>query len=139
MASSSSSRQPPTLDQNSFHYFPPLPTEVRLKIWSLNLPPPRLVPICFLSASIPNLHPRYLRGVTSNIPVPLNLHVCSESRHLALQTYSPAFNLVHYPPKIFFNFGRDSYRDEDRAWEGGGSEGDVVGSELACFNLPIWA
>ncbi|KAF4632874.1 hypothetical protein G7Y89_g5244 [Cudoniella acicularis] len=94
--------RPPT--SFAFQLFPNLPTELRLNIWSFNLPPPRLVPVHYLSSSTPPTTPlRYQRGCTSPTPIPVNLHTCHESRQQALAAYVLSFNLPHCPPKIFFS------------------------------------
>ncbi|KAH8663587.1 hypothetical protein BGZ60DRAFT_432727 [Tricladium varicosporioides] len=135
----SSSRQSPTSttiqsQPQEFHYFLLLPAELRLKIWSLNHPPPRLIPIFFLPASTPpSQHPLDLQGVTSSILVPANLHACSESRHLALQTYSLAFNLAHCEKKVFFNFGRDRNSDQYGFANAYGERGGYGDSDVMYF------
>jgi hypothetical protein len=85
---------------STFKFFPLLPTELRFKIWSLNLPPPRLVPLHYTP---PSSNPTTLQGSTSPSPIPANLHACTESRYLALSHYQLSFALMHTLPKIFFN------------------------------------
>ncbi|RDA91510.1 hypothetical protein CP533_4586 [Ophiocordyceps camponoti-saundersi (nom. inval.)] len=91
-----------------FHLFPLLPPELRLKIWNMSLPPARLVPIrC--SAASPSFHEKQgpsrgdAPGFTSNAPIPVNLHVCAESRAEALKRYRRAFGFAHGPSKVIFN------------------------------------
>lgn len=100
---------------DSFHSFAKLPTELRLRIWELSLPSPRLVPIqCGSnSISLPESSPHIslassrhnftTAGCMSSAPVPVNLHVCTESRLEALQTYHPCFGFGRGPGQILFN------------------------------------
>ena len=99
-----------SMDTNTFHLFSNLPAELRVKIWELNLPGPRLVSLRYLSAATdPSNHltRKVLRGCTSSAPIPTNLHVNREARANALQYYQLSFNLHHCPPKIWF----DSHND----------------------------
>jgi hypothetical protein len=76
----------------TFHLFPTLPTEIRLKIWRHALPP-RIIEIRFrglpncVGNSYGSLEPHF----TSRIPRPL--HVCRESRTEALRHYELNFGL----------------------------------------------
>ncbi|KAK2062852.1 hypothetical protein LY76DRAFT_504911 [Colletotrichum caudatum] len=102
---------PPRVLRN-FHFFPTLPVELRLKIWNFNLPPPRVVPIrcgakslTFASSAEP---PRpSTSGCTSYAAVPVNLHVCRESRHEALASYRLSFGMTRNPGQIFFDNAHD--------------------------------
>ncbi|RDA85013.1 hypothetical protein CP532_2047 [Ophiocordyceps camponoti-leonardi (nom. inval.)] len=91
-----------------FHLFPLLPPELRLKIWNMNLPPGRIVPIRCGAAS-PSIHEKQgpsrgdVTGFTSNAPIPVNLHVCSESRAEAVKRYRCAFGFARGPGKVIFN------------------------------------
>jgi hypothetical protein len=85
----------------SFTPFARLPTELRLKIWELNLPAPRLVPLHYTPPSAGTN--ASLQGSTSPAPIPQNLHTCQESRYLALCHYRLSFALMQTPPKIFFS------------------------------------
>ncbi|KAM0458737.1 hypothetical protein ACHAPV_005726 [Trichoderma viride] len=100
---------------DSFHSFAKLPTELRLRIWELSLPSPRLVPIQCGSNNISlpesstpisltsSRHNFTTDGCMSSAPVPVNLHVCTESRLEALQTYRPCFGFARGPGQILFN------------------------------------
>ncbi|KAG5913033.1 hypothetical protein E4U42_001546 [Claviceps africana] len=93
--------------------FPQLPPELRLKIWSLNLPTTRLVPInCGVGS--PSLHAaqpcttdKSFTGCTSNASVPVNLHVCAESRADTLKRFRRAFGFARLPGHIYFNPASD--------------------------------
>ncbi|KAL9469106.1 hypothetical protein ACSS6W_010800 [Trichoderma asperelloides] len=108
-------RLAPSKHLDSFHSFAKLPTELRLRIWELSLPSPRLVPIQCGSNSISlpeSSHSTPLTssrqnsmtvGCMSSAPIPVNLHVCAESRLEALQTYRPSFGFARGPGQILFN------------------------------------
>jgi hypothetical protein len=57
-----------------------LPIELRLKIWKLNLPGPRMVDVAFKKGP----DPKFL----VNHPPPTNLSICKESRQEALKKYT---------------------------------------------------
>ncbi|KAK2009198.1 hypothetical protein LZ32DRAFT_608742 [Colletotrichum eremochloae] len=86
--------------------------ELRLKIWNFNLPPPRVVPIrcgakslTFASSAEP---PRpSTSGCTSYAAVPVNLHVCRESRHEALASYRLSFGMARNPGQVLFDNAHD--------------------------------
>ncbi|KAL7947372.1 hypothetical protein V8C42DRAFT_284865 [Trichoderma barbatum] len=94
----------------SFRSFTRLPAELRLKIWALSLPSPRLVSIqCgsdISSTSTPNSS-NTNTGCTSPTPIPANLHAGAESRAEALKTYRPSFGFCRRPGQVFFNFNVD--------------------------------
>ncbi|KAH7313334.1 hypothetical protein B0I35DRAFT_270663 [Stachybotrys elegans] len=88
------------------HLFSKLPTELRLRIWSFNLPKTRLVPItCGASPSDcePPSSRFLLSGCLSNAPIPANLHACAESRAEALKHFDLFFGFARGPGKVFFN------------------------------------
>ncbi|KAH6982396.1 hypothetical protein EDB80DRAFT_757192 [Ilyonectria destructans] len=78
------------------YLFCKLLTELRLKIWNFNLPRTRLVSIrcCSSSPSLLDSSRESLSwtsGCTSTAPIPINLHVCAESRAEALGHYQLEF------------------------------------------------
>ncbi|POR37148.1 Uncharacterized protein TPAR_02670 [Tolypocladium paradoxum] len=91
-----------------FRLFPLLPPELRLRIWNFNIPSSRLVSIRCGTGS-PSLHETPSRsfgcttGCTSNAPIPVNLHICAESRVEAFKSYSPAFGFARGPGQVIFN------------------------------------
>lgn len=99
------------------HLFPLLPPELRLRVWSLNLPSCRLVPLRCGTPS-PSLHESPTRGwpcatgCTTDAPIPVNLHVCAESRREALKTYGRAFGFARGPVHVVFS------PDSDILWFG---------------------
>lgn len=103
--------------QNAFPQFSRLPKELQLRIWEMTTEEPRIVII--RSSCCPSG-----RGIWSPTPVPAALHVCAESRAVALKTYKLSFSvssqnrllwpLWHsnreersFPAQVYFNFARD--------------------------------
>jgi hypothetical protein len=80
-----------TTSSPQFPLFTHLPPELRLKIWLLTLPPPRLVPLTY--TSITSTSPPSLGGCTSPAAIPVTLHINHESRVLALSYYTLSFGL----------------------------------------------
>ncbi|KAK2728776.1 hypothetical protein CKAH01_02826 [Colletotrichum kahawae] len=111
------SREPttPSRPLDHFHLFPYLPAELRLKIWNFNLPPPRIVPIQCGAKSLsfaPDVHQAAQRrpstsGCISYASIPVNLHVCHESRVEAMKSYRLSFGMTRNPGQIFFDRSRD--------------------------------
>lgn len=97
---------------HSQHPFTRLPAELRWKIWALNLPGPRVVSIRCGSEPLspargPDRHSSLLSGCTSPAPIPVNLHVCHESRSEALRRYRPSFGIARQPGQILFDPDED--------------------------------
>ncbi|KAM3065671.1 hypothetical protein ACMFMF_010892 [Clarireedia jacksonii] len=92
----------------TFPYFPHLPPEIRYKVWLLNLPSPRLVPIIYTPLTPLPPFPLLLPyGCTSPAPIPANLHTNREARHHASRFYTLTFNLLNCEPKVYFNMNTD--------------------------------
>lgn len=75
-----------------FHSFPRLPPELRRKIWRHALPSPRTMSVDFIQRSrhsAPEFEP--------NQPPPMLLHVCHESREVALENYELVFRSQNPP------------------------------------------
>ncbi len=95
------------------HLFSKLPAELRLKIWSFNLPQPRIVPIrCGASSlsSSPCPSPpaaAALVGCTSTAPIPPLLHACHESRTEALRRYALVLGIARQPGRVFLDLEHD--------------------------------
>jgi hypothetical protein len=110
------------MDFDTFPLFSYLPAELRVKIWELNLPGPRLVILRYTSATTdPSNHStrKQLRGCTSPTPIPTNLHINREARVNALQYYQLSFNLHHCASKIWFDFNDDVlYFPSKEGWLG---------------------
>ncbi|KAI0145723.1 hypothetical protein F4776DRAFT_660604 [Hypoxylon sp. NC0597] len=93
-----------------FHQFPQLPIELRFKIWANNLPGPRIVEIKCNPLSTSELEQgdnKHIR-CTSTSPIPVNLHVCRESRHEALRKYWLLFGFPTAPGRIYLDPLRDT-------------------------------
>lgn len=104
-----------------FQLFPSLPTEIRLKVWTIALSVPRVVEI------IPNppevyWHPANFglagpvpaKSWTSSCPPPSLLHVNREARSEALDTYKPYFTTPPPPLSsvhcIYLNLSQDTIK-----------------------------
>jgi hypothetical protein len=82
------SQSPPT----TFPLFPQLPSELRLKIWSLALSSPRTVTISCKKDTL-NTGGRYASAFTTTTPPPAPLHTCREARYEGLTIYKPYFTV----------------------------------------------
>ncbi|KAI2631021.1 hypothetical protein GGR54DRAFT_635624 [Hypoxylon sp. NC1633] len=96
----------------TFHRFARLPTELRLKIWTCNLPGPRIVEI---KCSTEQLYTSELRQgdngaatFTSTSSLPVNLHVCRESRFEALRRYQLLFKVPPQTGRVYLDPLRDT-------------------------------
>jgi hypothetical protein len=90
----------------SFHLFPTLPVELRLKIWKLNMAEAQIV----ISASTLKddiYEDTYsAKIIKSSCRVPPNLHINHKSRVEALKCYKPVFaKRLGHP--VFFDFSKD--------------------------------
>lgn len=108
---------------SSFHHFPHLPPELRLQIWK-SLIQPRVVIAACISPGLAKHKAAQLARRPRRPTVPVLLHVCRETRALALQHYEMAFSwkvpqgLSPSPAdsaaadrgdaRIWFNFARDA-------------------------------
>ncbi|KAI1326071.1 hypothetical protein F5Y16DRAFT_249215 [Xylariaceae sp. FL0255] len=95
-----------------FHLFSLLPAELRLSIWSLNLPQSRIVtircgPRAASSLAKGNCDAQLVQ-CTSSSSIPVNLHVCHESRVEALKRYKVLFGVGGQPGKVYFDPMRDT-------------------------------
>ncbi|KAI1378196.1 hypothetical protein F4677DRAFT_443411 [Hypoxylon crocopeplum] len=95
-----------------FSLFARLPIELRFKIWTYNLPGPRIVEIkCSTEESLTS-HLRQGNGrpasCKSTSPIPVNLHACRESRLEGLKRYRLLFGVSPQPSRIFFDPSRDT-------------------------------
>ncbi|KAI2612840.1 uncharacterized protein GGS25DRAFT_138286 [Hypoxylon fragiforme] len=99
----------------TFHLFTQLPIELRLIIWSYNLPGPRIVEIkCSTDSTEPLLTSQLGQDdnrrivCTSTSPIPVNLHVCRESRLYGLKQYRLLFGISPQPGRVFFDARKDT-------------------------------
>ncbi|KAJ4858360.1 hypothetical protein T069G_06627 [Trichoderma breve] len=105
------SHKPTKQQPDTFHPFSRLPTELRLKIWQLSLPSPRLVSVqCGVDISAfarpPPDSPEYT-GCTSPTRIPVSLQVCTESRAEALKSYQPSLGFFRGDGLVYFNYDID--------------------------------
>ncbi|KAL2074174.1 hypothetical protein VTL71DRAFT_7952 [Oculimacula yallundae] len=85
-----------------FKFFPRLPAELRLMIWELALPGERVVRIQDFPECIHKHQPSAVcRCIGSKARVPTLLHVCHESRALALKHYTITFENRMFQPTYF--------------------------------------
>jgi len=91
--------------------FSKLPVEIRLEIWRLSLPALRVVRIYtakpFRFVSHAQRLPTTTRAIVGSGPVPLLLHICSESRIFGQKYYSLAFGDQTHSHPVYFDFARD--------------------------------
>jgi hypothetical protein len=100
--------------QKGFPQFPRLPQEIRLKIWDMVTDEPRAV---IIRGRLGDSH----GGLRSPTPPPAALHVCLESREVALKKYELVFSaryLFDYPARIWFNFSKDMVYFRNRGEDG---------------------
>ena len=85
--------------ERSFHRFNDLPPEIRLAVWALNPPSPRLV----------RVHYDVLMGkFWTTTPSPANLLVCAESRHEAEKKWPLRFGTRGHLPTVRTNLDIDT-------------------------------
>ncbi|KAL7962728.1 hypothetical protein V8C34DRAFT_161222 [Trichoderma compactum] len=111
IASQRLSQKPTKQQPDKFHPFSRLPTELRLKIWKLSLPSPRLVSVqCgadITAFSKYNPDSAEYAGCTSPTRIPVNLQVCTESRTEALKSYQPSLGFFRGDGLVYFNYDID--------------------------------
>lgn len=81
-----------------FHLFNKLPAEIRLEIWKLNLPGPRVIELKRVW--------KPTRILSTRDPI-ANLAVCQESRYEALKVYELAFPTKKSPARTYIDFSID--------------------------------
>ncbi|KAK1761425.1 hypothetical protein QBC47DRAFT_28583 [Echria macrotheca] len=89
---------PSTTTPTEFTLFPSLPAELRLKIWEELLTPRVILITCLDSRFLPTKRAQ-LSHRPSLPPVPILLHICRESRALALRHYELTF-AWKLPPRL---------------------------------------
>jgi hypothetical protein len=95
---------------NKFHSFQALPSELRLRIWSLVLVVPRDVNIVCDTGVIKRGVPRTAKSFYSSTRPPPLLHVCHESRFEALKLYHRVFQTASSPRYIYVAFSQDTIK-----------------------------
>ncbi|KAI0834910.1 hypothetical protein F5Y06DRAFT_306491 [Hypoxylon sp. FL0890] len=95
-----------------FHKFSELPIELRFIIWTHNLPGPRIVEVkCNTDkSSTSQLQQSAHKPICckSTLPIPVNLHVCRESRREALRRYKLLFGFTPESGRVFLDPLRDT-------------------------------
>jgi hypothetical protein len=111
-----------TLEIPSFPQFKRLPIELRLHIWSLDRPKPRLVCVQY---------DEKLKQFYSSAPLPAHLLVCSESRSEAKKQYPLRFATKGSPAMVRVNFEVDTIQLHHWALNFGAvSSGDVKATQF---------
>jgi hypothetical protein len=102
----------------TFHLFPTLPIEIRLKIWSFGLSIPRTVTISCNREAIRGA-PRTVKSWSNvkswstDTPSPPLLLVNRESRYEALTIYAPYFTTLSSSLPIYLSFFQDAVKVAD--------------------------
>jgi hypothetical protein len=97
----------------TFHLFPTLPIEIRLKIWSFDLSIPRTITISCNREAIIRGVPRSAKSWTSDTPSPSLLLVNRESRYEALSIYASHFTTLSSPRPMYLSFAQDVVKFAD--------------------------
>jgi hypothetical protein len=100
----------------TFHLFPNLPFELRLKIWEYAISEPRTVTISCQREML-DRERRFAKAFTSSTPPPRLLHINRESRFEALSLYSPTFKIDTSPNYTYICFARDTIKCADSVLE----------------------
>lgn len=107
---------------NTFPLFSKLPAEIRLLVWGMAHPGPRIV---HLNCDEPLIKDQeHLLHFYSDTPSPVALKICHESRKEALQHFTPIFATKNHTGLVYFDFSCDALLPED-----------IYGS---CLLLTLW-
>jgi hypothetical protein len=99
---------------SSFHLFPKLPSELRIKVWNLALSFPRVVTVsCLREREQSDSTRRFTKAFVSRTPVPALLHTCRESRLEGFLTYEPMFKSDRSPSYTYVSIEHDTIHAED--------------------------
>lgn len=95
-----------------FSVFPDLPTEIRLKIWTIILPGPRTIAIQYKTktSNYNGKDVSVFTGWISPDPPPIALSICQESRSEALKHYQTAFGSHFHFSRIYIDYSIDTVR-----------------------------
>lgn len=97
----------------TFHQFPQLPSELRIKIYEYALSAPRTIVVACQKEKIQGTR-QYNEAFTSKTPVPALLHTSRESRFEGLNVYTPAFKTETSPNYTYVHFEQDTVECVDR-------------------------
>jgi hypothetical protein len=89
----------PNNDFARFTLFPKLPIELRRIIWRRSLPGQRVVEVLYYN---------FTGQCRSSRPIPIALHVSSEARGVALESYELAFGTAEAEAMVYFDFKIDA-------------------------------
>jgi hypothetical protein len=93
---------------NEFHFFNALPSELRVKIWSLALAEPRALHVKCDTGPFQRGVPRKAKSFHAENSLPALLHVCGESRFEALRVYKPHFETEVSPRYTYVAWEQDT-------------------------------
>ncbi|KAF3766317.1 hypothetical protein M406DRAFT_256464 [Cryphonectria parasitica EP155] len=111
-----SSMSPSSSSPATFPLFPTLPSELRLKIWEQLLQPRIVIVACFDAQDVAPKRAQLARRRDLR-RAPVLLHICAETRALALRHYELAFSwrvpgILAAPrscgPRVWFDFSSDA-------------------------------
>jgi hypothetical protein len=105
----------------SFHLFPMLPSELRIKVWNLALSLPRVVTVSCERERL-SLTRRFAKAFISQTAVPALLHTCRESRLEGFLTYKPMFKTDTSPIYTYVSLKHDTIQCADTMLEYLGEE-----------------
>lgn len=96
----------------SFHNFPLLPAEIRLKIWNMAMETPRTITIDMFVPRVPRPWKRFVPYTGPPLKIerlgtPVVLHTCSESREEALRRYT-LYSSSRFQTSFYVNFSADT-------------------------------
>jgi hypothetical protein len=90
------------VEQPEFTLFPRLAPEIRLTIWKLAIPGPRVITIQERNDATPNF-----RLLAASYAIPAMLHTSQESREVALGSYELAFTNHRNVKPMYLDFSKD--------------------------------
>jgi hypothetical protein len=90
----------------TFHLFPKLPSELRIKVWNIALSLPRVVRMSCKKERLKRTH-HFTKSFVSHTAVPVLLQVCRESRLEGFLTYKPMFKTDTSPVYTYVSFEHD--------------------------------
>src|ERR1700761_3580389 len=105
----------------TFHLFPMLPSELRIKVWNLALSLPRVVTVSCKRERLYGTR-RFAKSFVSQTAVTALLHTCRESRLEGFLTYIPTFKTDTSPVYTYISFEHDTIRCTDSILEYIGEE-----------------
>jgi hypothetical protein len=115
---------------SEFHFFPKLPTEVRLQIWALARPTARLIHANIETEcqfEVPgDVCSKHFHLAIVGRKAPSVLHVCKESRDFFLPTYTSSFDSTRTPFPV-------QYRPQN--WRHSGRRGNPTYHDDALSNM----